>query len=75
MKKIKKCVVCGAKVRNQNPKTITCSPECTAKKNHEEAPDPKFKTCPGCGIAILNWEDDCGFCTNQESFLETETYR
>jgi predicted nucleic acid-binding Zn ribbon protein len=23
------CVICGARVRNQNPKTTTCSPFCT----------------------------------------------
>ena len=29
------CVVsdCGARVRNQNPKTKTCSPECTRAKH------------------------------------------
>jgi len=27
------CVVCGAKVRNQNPKTNTCDPICTRAKH------------------------------------------
>jgi hypothetical protein len=27
------CVICGAKVRNQNPKTNTCDPICTRAKH------------------------------------------
>ena len=69
------CIVCGARIRNQNPKTVTCGPDCTSKKNHTEAPDPKFKTCGGCGIAIFNWEESCGFCDNAESYIETDTYQ
>jgi hypothetical protein len=31
-KSVRLCVVCGAKVRNQNPKTVTCDPVCTAAR-------------------------------------------
>lgn len=27
------CVICGARVRNQNPKTTTCDETCTAARN------------------------------------------
>jgi len=27
------CVVCGARVRNHNPKVTTCDPVCTAARN------------------------------------------
>ena len=29
----RRCVVCGARVRNQNPKTNTCDPTCTRAKH------------------------------------------
>lgn len=30
----RKCVVCGAAVRNMNPRTVTCDPICTRAKNN-----------------------------------------
>lgn len=32
MKNSRKCVICGARVRNQNPKTTTCDSICTLAK-------------------------------------------
>lgn len=32
MKNSRKCVICGAKVRNRNPKTTTCDSICTLSK-------------------------------------------
>ena len=32
MKIQRTCIVCGALVRNQNPRCETCSPECTRAK-------------------------------------------
>lgn len=29
----RKCIVCGAAVRNMNPKTVTCDPICTRARN------------------------------------------
>lgn len=29
----RRCVICGARVRNQNPKTTTCDETCTAARN------------------------------------------
>jgi hypothetical protein len=29
----RQCVICGARVRNQNPKTTTCDETCTAARN------------------------------------------
>jgi hypothetical protein len=30
----RKCVVCGAAVKNMNPRTVTCDPICTRAKNN-----------------------------------------
>ena len=57
-----KCIICGARVRNHNPKCVTCDPVCTAAKKsgrtregqlkhemaHPPADDGIF--CPGCGF-------------------------
>ena len=57
------CVICGARVRNQNPRTVTCDETCTeARANnrtrqeqieHELAkPSDPYEQpcCPGCGF-------------------------
>lgn len=51
------CVICGARVRNQNPKTTTCDPTCTRAKHagrtrkeqieHEMAVDEYNDCCAG----------------------------
>jgi hypothetical protein len=30
---MRKCVICGARVRNMNPKCVTCDPVCTKAKH------------------------------------------
>lgn len=62
MKSIRKCVVCGAHVKNMNPKTVTCDPVCTRARraartrqeqlefeNQADIPDPDGTGCPVCG--------------------------
>lgn len=60
----KKCVVCGARVRNQNPRTTTCDAICTAARNngktreqqvaweleHPSEQDDAGTYCRGCGM-------------------------
>lgn len=38
-KKKRLCVICSARVRNINPKTVTCSPFCTEQKNSGKSRD------------------------------------
>lgn len=68
---MKTCIICGARVRNSNPKTNTCRPICTRAKHagrklaeqqrHEmelkafESP----RTCGACDCAI-DGNGDCG---------------
>lgn len=59
----KRCVICGARVRNHNPKTITCSPECTAKRYGKPAPqEVPFKKCAACGETIADNDTSCASC-------------
>jgi hypothetical protein len=60
------CVVCGARVRNQNPKTKTCDSICTAARKagrnrstqiawelkHPTTMDVALEFCPGCGMYV-----------------------
>ena len=61
---VRSCEICGARVRNQNPKTTTCDPICTAAKHggrtrqqqiewemaNEQYDDCEGKpACPTCG--------------------------
>lgn len=55
------CVICGARVRNMNPKTRTCSPDCTAKLHGRPAPEVHFCHCRVCGLAIERG-DLCQVC-------------
>lgn len=58
--KTRLCVICGARVRNQNPKTTTCCPDCTAVKNGKPpTEEPEINICKYCGIAI---DDDLWHC-------------
>lgn len=44
------CVVCGARVRNINPRVVTCSPNCTARHHGRPAPEPQpVESCKHCG--------------------------
>lgn len=56
---MKPCIICGARVRNINPKADTCSPECTAKKHGKKEPEQYFATCIHCGIAIHDEDEGC----------------
>lgn len=57
------CIICGARVRNQNPKTVTCSPDCTAKKNGQPEPEVEFNRCIHCNTAITDKEGNvCNAC-------------
>lgn len=62
MKRI--CVICGARVRNINPKVKTCSPRCTAKLHKKpEPPESPAETCIHCGVPCSDGEgcvcNDC----------------
>lgn len=37
------CLVCGAKVNNQNPKCVTCDPTCTAARKAGRTRSEQFK--------------------------------
>jgi len=61
---VKLCVICGASVKNHNPKTTTCQPLCTRakhnKRSHQEQvayelahPDFDFDT----PINANNWDE------------------
>lgn len=56
------CIVCGARVRNQNPKCCTCSPECTAIRNHTISPEIHFRHCGVCQSPITDHATSCGAC-------------
>lgn len=61
---VRRCVLCGAKVHNQNPRTNTCDEICTRAKHagrtrqqqivfEQEKPpfeDERYEYCPGCGF-------------------------
>lgn len=34
---MRRCVICGAMVRNPNPKTVTCDPVCTRARNNQRS--------------------------------------
>lgn len=60
------CIICGARVRNMNPKVVTCGPDCTAKhrgKPAPELPEEGGPKCMHCGRATTEEEgnvcDDC----------------
>lgn len=38
-----KCVVCGAAVRNLNPKTVTCDPTCTKARKAGRTRQEQFQ--------------------------------
>lgn len=66
MERKRLCVICGARVRNLNPKTKTCSPLCTAKLHRRPEPEPHIEHCIHCGVAC--GEDEgrvCEDCYNQ----------
>lgn len=55
------CVVCGARVINHNPRTVTCDEVCTAAKKagrtrveqiawEMQQPVEQSPTCAGCGF-------------------------
>lgn len=61
------CVICGARVRNQNPKTTTCDETCTAARNagrtrveqiQWELANPNVNENPPCC-------ETCGMFTSQ----------
>jgi len=56
---MRKCIICGAKVKNINKAVVTCGPDCTAKKNGEPDPDIVFNVCRMCGLAI---DDNSKYC-------------
>jgi hypothetical protein len=68
------CIICGARVRNQNPKSDTCDPVCTRAKHagrssraeqlRFELTNPGVESpleCPDCGHFL----HDCQ-CWNNE---------
>lgn len=61
------CIICGARVRNINPKADTCSSDCTAKKHNRKEPERyDGPTCKHCGVACS--EDEgivCNACYSQ----------
>jgi predicted nucleic acid-binding Zn ribbon protein len=59
---MRKCVICGAIVINRNPKTQTCSPECTAKRWGKKPPEMHYNQCEVCGIAIPTRDRYCDAC-------------
>lgn len=60
------CIICGARVKNQNPKTVTCSPICTAKYHKLESSKSVYNYCADCGIAIHDDMVYCERCLNGE---------
>jgi hypothetical protein len=72
---VRRCVVCGARVKNLNPKTKTCDPTCTAarkagrtreEQQRHEAEEvwraDAVTYCPTCGM--LNSQCDCWDAVN-----------
>lgn len=69
------CVVCGAKVRNQNPKTKTCDSVCTAARANvktrpeqlkwemEHPREDDHEYCRGCGM--ISSQCQCWDAINQ----------
>ncbi len=62
---MRKCVICGARVRNENPKTKTCSPDCTAKLHGKPPPEPYIPKCKHCGLATEDGSNICDGCYSQ----------
>lgn len=58
----RRCVICGARVRNQNPKANTCSPDCTAMRDKKPAPDMPTKLCGSCQSPIDDSATTCESC-------------
>ena len=61
---VRACVICGARIRNINPLTKTCSPPCTRKMHGKPEPDQYMgPVCQHCGRATTDEEgtvcDDC----------------
>lgn len=57
------CVVCGARVRNINPRVVTCSPDCTAKHHRRPAPEGRpVEMCIHCGVPCA--EDEGRVCSD-----------
>lgn len=58
------CVICFARVTNQNPLTVTCGPDCTAKHRGKKVPEPQFRHCPVCQSPVADDASRCGSCDN-----------
>jgi hypothetical protein len=61
------CVICGARVRNINPKVNTCGPLCTAKKHGQPSPPERpVELCIHCGVPCGDDEGCvCNDCYSQ----------
>lgn len=56
------CVICGARVRNMNPKANTCSSDCTAIKHGRPSVAIQSKLCGNCQSPITEDDTSCGSC-------------
>ena len=67
-KPVRKCAVCGARVKNRNSKTVTCDPVCTKAyhagrtrqeqielENAQPVPERDGTGCPRCGCPTKSW--------------------
>jgi predicted nucleic acid-binding Zn ribbon protein len=55
----RKCVICGHDIpTDRNHNTVTCSPDCTARKHGEPARKKTmcFKFCSTCGSRDYSYE-------------------
>lgn len=55
------CSICGARVRNMNPKVDTCGPVCTSKKK-ELRGDRITGLCEFCRAPIFDHSQHCVEC-------------
>lgn len=61
----RRCVICGARVRNQNPKTTTCDEVCTGAKRTGRTRQEQLKWEMEHAEANIECCDGCGMFTSQ----------